>query len=310
MTGPAVCLLPAAPVGGPADVDAIADAVRAAGGHVTPPESATAMVWTEWSDADALRSVIHAHPGLEWVQLVTAGVDSLAPALDRARTWTSAKGAYGAPIAEYALAAVLAGLRSFPAYATARRWEARPARTLRGARVTLVGGGGISQALIPLLHACGSRVTVVRRHAEPLDGADAVVTLDALPTTARTTDVLVLALALTPETEGVVDEGLLRALPAHCLIVNVARGRHIDTDALVDALAGNRLAGAVLDVTDPEPLPAGHPLWQIESCLVTPHASCPSQLARPLLLERVRENVRRFGAGEPLLGRVDPTLAY
>jgi len=93
-------------------------------------------------------------------------------------------------------------------------------------------------------------------------------------------------------------------------IVNVARGRHIDTDALVDALDRNVIGGAALDVTDPEPLPDGHPLWALPNCIVTPHVANTREMGRVVLARRVTENVRRFGAGEPLLGLVDVELGY
>jgi len=92
--------------------------------------------------------------------------------------------------------------------------------------------------------------------------------------------------------------------------VNVARGGHVVTDDLVDALRGQVVGGAALDVTDPEPLPSDHPLWGLPNCLITPHTANTAEMAEPLLTARIRENVRRFVAGEPLIGAVDPDLAY
>jgi phosphoglycerate dehydrogenase-like enzyme len=96
----------------------------------------------------------------------------------------------------------------------------------------------------------------------------------------------------------------------HAWLINVARGRHVVTDDLVDALAEGVIAGAALDVTDPEPLPDGHALWGAPNCIVTPHSADTPQMIQPLLAARIRENVRRFGAGEPLVGPVDPDLGY
>ncbi len=96
----------------------------------------------------------------------------------------------------------------------------------------------------------------------------------------------------------------------HAWLVNVARGGHVDTDALVDALRAGSIGGAALDVTDPEPLPDGHPLWTMPNALVTPHTANPRSIGGTLVVQRIRENVRRFGAGEPLLGPIDITLGY
>jgi D-3-phosphoglycerate dehydrogenase len=93
-------------------------------------------------------------------------------------------------------------------------------------------------------------------------------------------------------------------------IVNVARGRHIVTEHLVEVLQAGEIGGAALDVTDPEPLPDGHPLWTLPNCIITPHVGNTPEMAVPLLAARVTENVRRWSAGEPLLGLVDPTLGY
>jgi phosphoglycerate dehydrogenase-like enzyme len=153
-------------------------------------------------------------------------------------------------------------------------------------------------------------VTVVRRTGTPLAGAARTVEPHRLVEVCADTDALVLALALTPETVGLVDAELLAHLPPHAWLVNVARGAHVRTDALTEALAAGRLAGAVLDVTEPEPLPADHPLWTQPNCLITPHVACTQQLGRPYLLERVAENVRRFRDGRPLLGAIDPVAGY
>ena len=123
-------------------------------------------------------------------------------------------------------------------------------------------------------------------------------------------DAVVVALALTPETRGIIDAEALARMPEHCWLVNVARGEHVATDALVAALAGGAIAGAALDVTDPEPLPEGHPLWDLPNCLITPHVGNTPEMGIALLNRRVTENVRRFGVGESLLGPVHAALGY
>jgi phosphoglycerate dehydrogenase-like enzyme len=305
-----VHVAPSARVDGPATEAELERAVCDAGGRTTLLHEADAVVWPSWGDADALSALLDQAPRVSWVQLVTSGVDSLLPALDGQRLVTSAKGAYSGPIAEHVVAVTLALLRDVPGYARSRDWRPRPAATLHGTRVTILGGGGIASALLELLPAFGCRTTVVRRRVAPMPGAVDVVGPDQLPEVAGHTDVLVLALPLTQETHHLVDAELLARLPPTAVLVNVSRGAHVDMLALADALKGGRLAGAALDVTDPEPLPPESPLWQLDRCLVTPHVACTPGLGREHLLERVRENVRRRRAGLPLLGAVDPTLGY
>ena len=126
----------------------------------------------------------------------------------------------------------------------------------------------------------------------------------------RDADAVVVALALTAETRHVIDASVLEAMPEHAMLVNVGRGGHIDTEALVAALAAGSIGGAALDVTDPEPLPDGHPLWDEPRCLITPHVGNTPEMGAPLLESRVRENVSRFAIGRPLLGPVDVDAGY
>jgi phosphoglycerate dehydrogenase-like enzyme len=305
-----ICVLPSSPHSAPADRADVEAAVRAGGGMISEVEGADGVIWTDWSNPKGLAALLAENPHVRWVQLVTSGVDAFLPVITEARVWTSAKGAYAGPMAEWVLATLLAGLRGVPGYARDRRWEPQPTRSLFGARITIVGGGGVATALIRLLEPFDVTIDVVRRGAHPLPGARRTLGAGRLEDLAPTTDVLVLALALTPETEGLVDTRLLDLLPNDAWLVNVARGRHVVTDDLTAALVGGRLGGAVLDVTDPEPLPPDHALWRVSNCLITPHISCPSEIAKPLLLRRVQDNVARLGAGEQLDGVVDSRAGY
>jgi phosphoglycerate dehydrogenase-like enzyme len=121
---------------------------------------------------------------------------------------------------------------------------------------------------------------------------------------------VVLALALTPDTEGIIGRAELARMSERGWLVNVARGKHIVTDELVEALRGGVIGGAGLDVTDPEPLPDDHPLWSVRNCIITPHVANTPEMALPLLAARITENVRRWASGEPLIGLVDPSLGY
>jgi phosphoglycerate dehydrogenase-like enzyme len=301
---PAVAVLPRAGY--------LADAVTAGGGRVVDPADAAVLVWTDPADDGGLAAVLDEHPHLRWVQLPWAGIE---PHLEvvRAhaeRTWTCGKGVYAEPVAEHALALGLAGLRGLDRYARAGRWTAPRGRNLLGARVTIVGGGGIAESLLRMLGPFGCEVTVVRRSAAPLAGAARVLPPEELDEAFTGALLVVLALPLTPGTDRLVDRRRLDLLAEGACLVNVARGRHVVTDDLVAALRDGSLGSAGLDVTDPEPLPAGHPLWDLPNAIVTPHTANTEEMAEPLLSARVTENVRRWAAGEPLIGLVDPAAGY
>jgi phosphoglycerate dehydrogenase-like enzyme len=284
-------------------------AVAAAGSVPSAVEQADALVWVGESPA-GLDAARRAGRSLRWIQLPAAGVDGYLDLLDPAVRWTSMKGIYGAVVAEHALALALAGFRRLHEAVGRRGWDAPVGRTLHGARAVVLGAGSIGSALVPLLTALGSEVTVLRRGDEPVDGAALTTTLDRRFAVLAHADLVVVALALTPQTEGVIGGAELAALPAGAWLVNVGRGRHVDTPALVDALQAGRLGGAALDVTDPEPLPDGHPLWSLPNCIVTPHVASPTSMVEASMAARVRSNLLRFASGQPLDGEVDVELGY
>jgi len=286
------------------------EAVRAGGGRLTDIEVAEALIWSDPGDSEGLERALTANPDIGWVQLPYAGVEPFTHLFDGERTWTCGKGVYAEPVAEHALALMLAGLRNVAGYARRRSWSDPVGDNLLGARVTVVGGGEIARVLARLLAPFGAHLTAVRRHPDPVEGFGEVCGPDGLLDRLAGADVVVLALALTPETERIIDGDALAAMAGHTWLVNVARGRHVDTDALVEALTERRIGGAALDVTDPEPLPSDHPLWSLERCVITPHVGNTPEMGVRLLANRVRENVRRFVAGEELLGPVDVDLGY
>jgi phosphoglycerate dehydrogenase-like enzyme len=230
--------------------------------------------------------------------------------IDTGRTWTSAKGLYAKPVAEHALLLALAGLRALPERIRARSWGTPTGTSLFGGAVTILGGGGITTELLRLLAPFGVQATVVRRQAEPLPGAARTVTTRDLDGVLPGALVVFLALALTPATERIIGAAQLAAMDERAWLVNVARGGHVDTGALVAALQAGTIAGAGLDVTDPEPLPDRHPLWSLPNCIVTPHTADTEAMRMPLLAARIRVNVAHFAAGEPLEGVVDPGAGY
>jgi phosphoglycerate dehydrogenase-like enzyme len=293
--------------------EAVAATVRDAGAELVAPADAGAVIWLSNKAEDGLDEILH--DGIEWVQLRSAGVDRWVARgdLDADRQWTAARGIYADSVAEHTLALVLAGLKLLPSYARARTWD--PAakdrgRLLRDATVVVVGAGGIGQEFIRYLGPIGPRVIAVTRSGRVVEGADEHVAADQLATVLPHADVLVLAAPATPGTKHLIGLPELEAMPADGLLVNIARGSLIDTDALVDGLRRELIGGAALDVTEPEPLPDGHPLWDDPRVLITPHAANPGSAQLPRLCRLVAENLQRFAAGEPLVGRVDLDAGY
>jgi len=287
------------------------EAVRAGGGTlVETAAEAEGLIWNDPRDPSQLATFLAEGPDIRWIQLPFAGIEPFLGHLAPDRVWTSGKGVYAEPVAEMVLAMLLALMRNITGYARASSWSGPVGRNLSDARVTVLGGGEITRSLIGLLAPFRCQVTVLRRLAEPLEGATRTGTLSDLHESLADADAVVVALALTPETRHVIDAAALAAMQEHAVIVNVGRGGHIDTDALAGALAAGRIGGAGLDVTEPEPLPDGHPLWNEPRCLITPHVGNTPEMGIPLLDERVRENVDRFATGRPLIGPVDVDAGY
>jgi phosphoglycerate dehydrogenase-like enzyme len=288
----------------------LADAVRAGGAQIVPVEEADALVWAAPRDPAGLEAALEGAGSLRWVQLPWAGIEHYVRLVDDGRTWTCGKGVYAEPVAELALTLALSGMRGLGSYARASRWEGPQGRNLLGARVTILGGGGITESLLRLLVPFDCHVTVVRNRVQEMDGADVVIESERLVDALPGADLVVLALALTPDTEGIISESELSQMEPDAWLVNVARGRHVVTDDLVVALREGTIGGAGLDVTDPEPLPDGHPLWSLPNCLITPHVGNTPEMAVPLLAERITENVKRWAEDADLIGLVDPDLGY
>jgi len=298
---------------GPAATPAVTAAVRAGGAVVVPAgEPADGLVWLSSTDTVGLAAILAAAPDIGWVQLPFAGVEAFAAAglFGDGRVWTCAKASYAAPVAEHALTLALAGLRLLPDRVRARSWGRAAGTSLYEADVTILGAGGITERLLELLAPFRVRATVVRRQAEPVPGAARVVTLAELPDALPGALVVFLALALTPATRGVIGAAELAGMDRRAWLVNVARGGHVVTDDLVAALRAGTIGGAALDVTDPEPLPDGHPLWDLPNALVTPHTADWPEIVEPLLAERITTNVTRLAAGQSLVGVVDHAAGY
>ena len=298
---------------GPGPAAWAAEAIHRGGGQVVPlDQDPEGLVWTDPRAMDALHAVLASQPKIGWVQLPQAGMEWAfqAGVIDSHRRWTSAKGAYADPVAEHALLLILAGLRLLKVRARAQSWGQPAGESLFGQPVTIVGAGGIATVLMDLLKPFRTPVTVVRRQAEPVPGAVRTVTTDRLSEALPGACAVVITVALTPQTRGLIGPAELAAMRPDAWLVNVARGGVVDTEALTGALQQGQIGGAALDVTDPEPLPAGHPLWDLDNCLITPHTADTEEMTQPLLAGRIAENVGRLAAGQELVGLLDPSLGY
>jgi phosphoglycerate dehydrogenase-like enzyme len=296
---------------GPEPDGVIAAAVERGGGSVVEDASqAEALVWLSWQRAGEMAAAVH--DGIVWVQLPSAGVDRWIDEglLDDRRTWTGAQGTYAEEVAEHALAFLLAASRNLPQAARRRTWKRDDGRRFADETVGIVGAGGIGRALIRRLQPFGVRVLAQTHSGRQIEGAAQSFGPDGLHELLAESDYVVLVAPLTDATRGLIGQRELDLIGPRGWLVNVARGALVKTDALVGALREGRIAGACLDVTEPEPLPDGHPLWDFDSVLITPHVANPPDLEIDLLAVRVEENVRRFAAGEELEGLVDPGRGY
>lgn len=260
-----------------------------------------------------------AAPLLRWVQLQSAGCENYtlpgnAFPHDRVRLTTSS-GVFDLPIAEHVLGMMLGHVRGLFHYArtqTGGRWVRNHdvSRDFSGSTVGIVGLGSIGGAVAVRAKALGARVLGIRRTPSPDDPVDVCYTPDRLHEMLRQCDFVALCLPATMDTRHVIDAAALAALPDHAFIVNIGRGSAIDTDALVEALHAGSIGGAGLDVTDPEPLPDGHPLWDMDNVLITPHTSGGSPGDDARIHTLFLENLRRYRDKEPLLNLVDPVRGY
>ncbi|QBJ96813.1 hydroxyacid dehydrogenase [Rhodococcus sp. ABRD24] len=300
---------------GPTPDDLLADAIVRGGGELADLADAQALVWA----GDGVTTFPYELPeSIRWVQLPSAGVEHWFDAGVIQRhpdiVWTSAAGAFAATVAEHAFALLLAGVRALPEHLTATTWRQQEffgrVSTLHGSRVAIIGAGGIGRALIPMLASVGATVIAVNRSGRPVPGAAETLTADRVDEVFARADHVVVAAPATSETRHLVGAAQLAHLGPKSWVINVARGSLVDTDALVNALRDNRIGGAGLDVTDPEPLPDGHPLWTLPNAIITPHDSNPPSVRPAAFAGHVEGNVRRFITGGELVARIDPAAGY
>jgi phosphoglycerate dehydrogenase-like enzyme len=275
-----------------------ADAAPATG------DATLAQVWVPRSGGASIpdNGFLESLPRLQLVQLLSAGAEKFIGRLPDGVVLCNARGAHTPATAEWAVMATLAAQRGLPFFVRehdAGRWSFTTHRSVVGARVLVVGAGDIGRTIGRMLAGFDVELTYVARTAR-----DDVRAITELPELLPHADVVILIVPVTPETTGMVDAAFLAAMPDGALLVNAARGVVVDTDALVAELTAGRLRAA-LDVTDPEPLPEGHPLWTAPGLLLTPHVGGAVPGTDDRAAAAVTDQIARVLAGEPLVNVVD-----
>jgi phosphoglycerate dehydrogenase-like enzyme len=274
---------------------------------VAEPEPDVEMLVAAPDLADRLPQLFESLPRLRVVQSFSAGVDWLLPMTPRGVVVCRAVGVHDAPVADWVMAVILAMHRRLPEFIENQRraaWirtdgDESDARDLEGQSVVIVGHGSIGRALAVRMESFGMRVTGIAQHARE-DALPPAALPDLLPHA----DVVVDLLPFTPATEKFVNGDFLARMKPGALFVNAGRGRTVDTEALLTELITGRIRAA-LDVTDPEPLPPDHPLWHAPNTLITPHVGGNVPRWQERAYRLAGDQIRRYVAGEPLLGVVE-----
>ena len=265
--------------------------------------------------------VLSAGKSIQWIQLTSAGVENCVavPAVkDRNLLVTNMQRISGPIIAEHVIAMTMAFTRGLDLYIPAQaqgNWmrglQPGRATVVEGKTMLVVGLGGIGTEVAKRAHALGMKVTATRNSGRTgPDFVSYVGLADELPKLASEADFVVNTAPLTPQTQGIFNAALFAKMKPSAYLINIARGGSVVTSDLIDALKTKKIAGAALDVTDPEPLPADHPLWKAPNIIITPHVASDSDVGQDAQLQVVRENLRRYLAGEKMLSVVDVARGY
>jgi phosphoglycerate dehydrogenase-like enzyme len=261
-----------------------------------PASSAEVLVVPPAADtADRLLAAMRELPKLRLVQTLSAGVELWEGKLPDGVLLSNARGAHGGSTAELAATGLLAVYRQVPQFLAdqaGHRWDQHPTETLDGKRVLVLGAGDLAQSLRSQLEPFGATVTLVGRSAR-----DGVRSFDEVPELLGGHDAVVLMVPYNDQTHHLADAGFLARMPDQAVLVNVARGPVVDTDALTAELTAGRLR-AVLDVTDPEPLPADHPLWDAPGVLIFPHVGGNTTGMTDRAWRVAAEQIGAFAAGQ------------
>ena len=260
------------------------------------------VVFPFGKDPEVLRKIVTL-PHLKTIQILSAGADYILPLIPAGITLCNARGAHTPATAEWTAGVIIASIRNFPRFAAgqlAGHWDPAVSDLIAGKRVLIVGYGSIGEAVERRLAGWEVEIVRVARHAR-----DGVHPIDELPRILPAADVVVILVPVTDETRQLVNAEFLKTMKDGALLVNAARGVIVDTDALLAELTSGRLTAA-LDVTDPEPLPDGHPLWSAPGLLLTPHVGGAVRASRERAYEVVTEQLARLAAGQPLLNAIGP----
>ncbi len=257
-------------------------------------------------------------PRLRWVQATSAGIGGFVQRLGLAESgivFTTAAGTHAVPLAEFALTGALYFVKELPVLLDRQRervWRRYSGSLLAGRHVVVVGLGEVGRHCAAMFAALSARVTGVGRPGGSYDLAAGVAQSDTdrLDELLPHCDVLVLTVPLTEATQGMIDRRRIGLLPQQAVVVNIARGQIIEQAALLEALAAGRLAGAALDVTDPEPPPSDDPIWSTPRVLLSPHSASTVPGENALLTELFCDNLERWRTGRELRNRYEPTKGY
>lgn len=291
-----------------------------AAGHERVENLADAEVYVNTTPSP--RRIPEMPDNIGWVQHCFTGVNQLIDAgliTPEGLPWCNSAGAFAKPVAECALGLLLSQAHQHKAFTQAGTWSV--AKELDEAqewiydqqgpkKVAILGAGGIGKQLIALLKPFGVHITAVNRSGRLVEGADEVVAMADAAHVWGEADVIFCILPATAETEGLIDAGKFRAMKPSALFINVGRGSTVVTDDLVDALREGEIAGAGLEVVDPEPLPDDHPLLSLPNCTMTPHIGATKHVAQYHMGDIFNANAAAWEKGEPMPTQVDPEAGY
>ena len=287
---------------------------------VAPPQN---QINAEIADADALiatqlnRAELQAAKQLKWVHIMNSGVEGIAPIFKNTDiTLTNLKVVLGPEVADHAMALLLSLTRGLYQTIPAKgKWEMprnlNQLTDLHGKTAVIVGVGGVGTQIAERANGFGMTIIGVDpKDATPSPVIKQMVKPNQLDTVLPLADVVFITVPETEATKGMIGATQFREMKRGAYFIAVSRGTVYSTDGLVEVLSNHHLAGAGLDVTDPEPLPSNHPLWKFENVVITPHIAGASDVSLARVVEMLKENIRRFAAGEPLLNVVDKEKGY
>lgn len=311
---------------GPAElslsVDALAARLATTGVSLQPLTISSGTEIGECPDAEILFSCEKVDigkakslmPSLQWVQVISAGVEGYLSTLPDTVKLTNASGVHGEKGGEFVLAAALMLNYRIPSFVVDqrdRRWQPEFVTPAKGKRVTLLGLGGIGSEAAKALRSRGFMVTGVTRGGKSDVETDAMISVDMIDSILPQTDILVSTLPLTAESRNLISRARLEAMPDHAGVIVVGRAAVVEYEAMVDLLTERRLGGAVLDVFPQEPLPEDSRIWNCPNLIMTPHCSVDDHsIYMSRCLDIFTDNVQRFLRGTPLRNLIDPALGY